>query len=218
MKNNMKQNKWKILISAGIILLPVLFGLAIWNRLPEQMPTHWNMAGEVDGWSSKAFTVFGLPGILLGAHLACILGTRTDPKNKDQNRKVMGMVLWLCPVVSLVVSGMTYGAALGMEMNVKLQASVLLGAMFIIIGNYLPKTKQNYTIGIKVPWALHSEENWDRTHRLAGRLWVAGGILMLATVFLPQDWTWPVMLVGLVIPTILPMGYSYLLYRKETRK
>ena len=103
-------------------------------------------------------------------------------------------------------------------MNVKLQASVLMGAMFIIIGNYLPKTKQNYTIGIKVPWALHSEENWDRTHRLAGRLWVAGGILMLATVFLPQDWTWPVMLVGLVVPTILPMGYSYLLYHKETRK
>lgn len=214
----MTRNKWKIAISVVVILLPILFGLAIWNQLPEQMPTHWNMAGEVDGWSSKAFAVFGLPGILLAVHLLCVILTAADPKNKDQSHKVMGMILWLCPIISLVVQGMIYGAALGLEMNIHIQVSVLMGCMFVLIGNYLPKTKQNYTIGIKVMWALNSEENWNRTHRFAGRLWVAAGIVMFATILLPDGWLWPVVLVGILVPAFAPMIYSYWIYRQEQKR
>lgn len=214
----MKQIKWKILISAVIILLPICFGLMMWNSLPDRMATHWNFAGEADGWSSKAVAVFGINGLMLAAHLACVLFTLADPKNKGQSQKVIGMVLWLCPLISLVVSGLIYGAALGLEMNVNLQASVLCGCLFIIVGNYLPKTRQNYTIGIKVPWALHSEENWNRTHRFAGRLWVAAGVVMFLTVLLPQSWLWPVLMGAIFIPAFLPMAYSYWIYRKEEEK
>lgn len=213
----MKQSKVKIWISVIILLLPMAVGLALWNRLPDQMATHWNMAGEVDGWSSKPFAVFGIAGILLAAHLACVLITLADPKNKGQSQKVMGMILWLCPVISLVVSGLIYGAALGLEMNVNLQASVLCGCLFVIVGNYLPKTKQNYTIGIKVPWALYSEENWNRTHRFAGRLWVAAGIVMFATILLPSNWLWPVLMAAIFIPAFAPMVYSYWIYRTQEK-
>ena len=89
----------------------------------------------------------------------------------------------------------------------------MVGILFVVIGNYLPKTKQSYTMGIKLPWTLASEENWNRTHRLAGFLWVIGGILLILLTLLRLWNTWTFLLV--IIPmSVVPMIYSYLLYRK----
>ena len=81
-----------------------------------------------------------------------------------------------------------------------------------MVGNYLPKCRQNYTVGIKIPWTLHDEENWNHTHRMAGYLWIFGGLLMIANIFLKWDWlVFAVVMVAVVVPTI----YSYLYYRKH---
>ena len=203
---------WKILIITSIVLLlPVLAGLILWDQLPEKIPTHWNIAGEVDGWSSKTFAVFGLPLILLAAQWLCSLGTSADPKKENHSHKVLQLILWIIPAISLVLFAVTYATALGKAVPIELVMPVLIGFIFAVIGNYLPKCRQNYTIGIKIPWTLNSEENWNRTHRFAGRLWTVCGLLIILTGFLGSFWF---ILVCTIPMVIAPLVYSYMLHRK----
>jgi len=207
----MKKN-WKILlITSLLILLPALAGIVLWDQLPEQIPTHWNPSGEVDRWSSKAFAIFGLSGILLAAQWLCTLGTRADPKKDNHPQKILHLVLWIIPVISNLLYAITYAVALGKEVRIEVIMPVFMGLLFAIIGNYLPKCKQNYTIGIKIPWTLNSEENWNRTHRFAGRLWVVCGIVIMLTGFFGGFWIF----FGIVLAMVIaPFLYSYLLHRK----
>ena len=208
----MIKKNWKILlITSLLILLPALAGIVLWDQLPEQIPTHWNASGEVDGWSSKAFAVFGISGILLAAQWLCILGTFADPKRESHPSKILHLVFWIIPVLSVLLHTIVYAVALGKEVRIEVIMPVFMGLLFAIIGNYLPKCKQNYTIGIKIPWTLNSEENWNRTHRFAGRLWVVCGIVIMLTGFFGGFWIF----FGIVLAMVIaPFLYSYLLHRK----
>ena len=206
-----KKNLKVLIITSIVILLPILAGLILWNQLPEQMPAHWNVSGEVDGWSSKAFAVFGFPSILLAAQWLCMLGSSADPKKENHPAKVLHLVLWFIPVLSVVLHSIIYAVALGKEVRVEVVMPVLMGLIFAIIGNYLPKCKQNYTIGIKIPWTLSSEENWNKTHRFAGRLWTACGLAMMLTGFLGG---FGIFFGVALLMVIAPLVYSYVLYRK----
>ena len=206
-----KNNKWKLLISSIVILLPIVFGLVFWNELPEQMTTHWGFDGEVDGWSNRYFAVFALPIFILFIHWLCIFFTSIDPKNKNQNNEIFSIVIWITPIVSLVTNGAVYTVSLGKEFSPYLITTLLIGLTFVVIGNYLPKCKQNYTIGIKIPWTLNSEENWNRTHRFAGRLWTVCGIAIILTGFFGGFW---IFFGVALLMVIAPIVYSYLLHRK----
>ena len=206
------------MITSIVILVPILIGLLLWNKLPDQLPTHWNAQGEVDGWSSKAFAVFGLPIILFVMHWACVLGTSADPKKQNIEGKVLGIVFWICPIISLLVCTLSYGVALGMEFKVDKIMLALMGIMFIVIGNYLPKCKQSYTMGIKLPWTLNDEENWNRTHRMGGKLWVASGVILLLSMLLPASAMVVVVLVVIGVAAFVPTVYSYLLFREKEKR
>ena len=143
-----KKNLKLLMITSVIILLPVVAGLILWNQLPEQIPNHWNLNGEIDGWSSKAFAVFGMPLIMLAFQWLCVLGTGADPKKANHPEKIVHLVLWIIPVINIVLSVITYAVALGQEVRVEVVMPVLIGLVLAIVGNYLPKCKQNYTIGI----------------------------------------------------------------------
>lgn len=200
-----------LILPSVVILVPILVGLILWEQLPQQIPTHWNVAGEVDGWSSKAFAVFGMPLIFLGVQWLCALVTRADPKRNNHSDKILHLVFWIIPIVLVVLSAITYATALGKLVPVEVVMPVLLGLVFTIIGNYLPKCKQNYTIGIKIAWTLSSEENWNKTHRFAGRLWVVCGLVIILTGFFGVFWTFAV--IGILM-VLAPLIYSYSLYRK----
>ena len=208
----MIKKNWKVLVITSVmILLPVLAGVILWNRLPEQIPSHWNAAGEIDGWSSKPFAVFALPAILLAVQWLCTLGTAADPKKDNHPQKILHLVLWIIPILSNLLFAITYAVALGKAVRVGVVLSVFMGLLFAIIGNYMPKCKQNYTIGIKIPWTLSSEENWNKTHRFAGRLWLVSGLGIMLTGFLGNFLIFlPIVLVMVIVPFI----YSYLLHRK----
>jgi uncharacterized membrane protein len=200
-----------LIITSIVILLPILVGLLLWNQLPDALPIHWNAEGEVDGYSSKPFAVFAMPLILLAVHWLAAVVTQTDPKKQNQSEKVKILVFWLIPAISLLVNLFTYSAALGKSLRVETVMPIFMGLLFMAIGNYLPKCKQNYTVGIKLPWTLHSEENWNRTHRLAGWLWVGSGLLCAVAGFFGAFLlTVPVLLVMALVPMI----YSYALYKK----
>ena len=91
----------------------------------------------------------------------------------------MALIFWLVPVISLLANCSTYLIALGVDFSIEIFISALIGVFFIVLGNYMPKLQQNYTIGIKLPWTLNSEENWNRTHRLGGKLYIVMGIAMI---------------------------------------
>ena len=206
-----KKNLKVLIITSIILLLPILAGLALWNQLPQQMPTHWNAAGEIDGWSSKPFAIFGLPLILLAAQWLCVLATLADPKQRNHTDKILHLVFWIMPILSVVMHTITYMAALGVEVRMERIMPVFMGILFTIIGNYLPKCKQNYTIGIKIPWTLDNEENWNKTHRFAGFLWVVCGIAVMFTGFFGGFWVFlPISLLMVLTPII----YSYILHQK----
>ena len=208
----MIRKNWKtMVITSVVILLPILLGLFLWNRLPEQLPFHWNAKGEVDGWTGKAFGVFGMPLIMLAVQWLCAFATGADPKKAAHSEKIMTLVLWLIPTLTLFLLSLTYAVALGATVRVEIFIIIFLGLLFTIVGNYLPKSKQNYTIGIKLPWTLNSEENWNRTHRMAGKLWMACGIVMILTSFLGLFWLF--MVIALVM-VLVPVMYSYVLHRK----
>ena len=210
-----KENKWRILLTTLVTLLPMLAGLMLWSRLPERMPIHWNAAGELDGWTGKAFAVFAIPGFMAAIHLFCVLCTSLDPKVKGQTKKVLGMVFWICPFISVLVGAVVYAVALGASFNVASVISAATGLLFVALGNYMPKCKRNYTIGIKVMWALEDEANWNATHRFAGKVWVAGGVLVILLSFFPlRSFIW-VYLTLTVLMAVLPMGYSYIYYRRH---
>ena len=207
----LKANKRTLIITSIVIMVPAIIGLCFWDMLPNTLATHFGVNGEADGFSSKAFTVLGIPAILLALQWVLAYVTTHDPKKQNIGSKIFTLVLWLIPIASLVVAGMIYPYSLGYEMNVSFIGQVFLGFIFVIIGNYLPKTRQNYTIGIRISWTLANEENWNRTHRLAGYLWVGGGIAVIAAAFIGL----PVAVgIGICIAAaIIPIVYSFILHR-----
>ncbi len=209
-----KKNLKTLIITTIVTLLPILAGLILWDKLPDQIATHFNADGAADGFSSKAFSVFGLPVILAVLHWICTIGTNADPKQKNHSDKMLTIVLWICPVISLICSTVIYTYAMEISLDVSLVMLLLCGAMFIVIGNYLPKCKQNYTIGIKIPWTLNDEENWNYTHRVSGKIWVAGGIVILLTAVFKQMW---IFFVITAIMVIVPFVLSYLFHRKKNK-
>ena len=101
-----KKNKKLIILSSIIILLPALAGIIMWDMLPQRIATHWGASGEADGFSGKAFTVFGLPMIMLALHFLCVFVTAKDPENKKQSNKVFSMLYWIFPIISLILNGL----------------------------------------------------------------------------------------------------------------
>ena len=206
-----KKNWVLLMITSIIIILPILAGVILWDQLPDRVPTHWNMAGEIDGWSSKPFAVFGMPLIMLAVQWLAVFATSADPKRQNHQGKILHLVFWIIPVLCLVLSSLTYSVAMGKVVKIEVIVPVLIGLVLVAIGNYLPKCKQNYTIGIKIPWTLNSEANWNKTHRLAGWIWVICGIAIVLGGFFELFW---IIVAALPIMVLVPLVYSYILHRK----
>lgn len=209
-----KQHKTTLILTSIVILIPIIVGMILWNQLPETIATHWGTNNEPNGFSSKPVAVFGIPAVLLGFHWLCVIVTKFDKKSKNINSKVLSLVLWICPVLSLLMSTIVYLTAMGKEIKVGFIVILFMGLLFFIIGNYLPKCKQSYTMGIKLPWTLKDEENWNKTHRFAGPLWVIGGVVIMATAIVES----PVIFITIVaVMMIVPTVYSYLHHKKNDR-
>ena len=206
---------WRTFVASSLILLiPVIVGLLLWEQLPDTVPFHWNIQGEVDGWTSKTIAVFAMPAIMFAMQIVCLFACTADPKYKNYNHKMMKFVLWICPGIGLILSTMVYSAALGREIPVEVIMPLLVGIMFMVIGNWLPKCKQTYTMGIKLPWTLASEKNWNATHRFGGKVWFFGGIVSIASALFSNFW---ILMITILLMVILPTVYSYCYYVKFER-
>lgn len=211
-----KELRKTLTLTTIITLLPILVGLFYWNQLPDKMATHFDMEGTPNGWSSKWFAIIGIPIFLALVNVLCTILTETDPRRHKYPEKMMKLVYWICPVISWVCAGTVVSYGLGMEFfNTPRFASFFVGLLFVVIGNYLPKVKQNYYMGIKLPWTYSDEENWNRTHRMAGKLWVVGGIIILLNVFLGIS---GLEILILILMVVIPTVYSFLYSRKKDKE
>jgi len=201
-----------LIISTVICLLPIILSLIMYDKLPDRMPIHWDIKGNPDNYGSKAMATIGLPLMMAGLNLITHFALNSDPKKANPSvvLKVIGKLT--IPFMTVTLVPITIFAGLGYEIPIEKIVPAFVGLLFIIIGNYLPKSKQNYTVGIKLPWTLNNETNWNKTHRLAGYLWIVGGVMMFVNSFLQIFWM-PVFIAIISLLSIVPAVYSYILYR-----
>ncbi|MBQ6655054.1 MAG: SdpI family protein [Erysipelotrichaceae bacterium] len=208
--------KWKVVISFLLCLCPLFAGLILWNRLPDPMPIHFNLQGEIDNYGSKLLVVVGMGLFMAALHLLCLYVTTKDPENGNVSDTVMDLTVWAVPAISLFVSFMIYSAALGTQLPVSRIMSFGLGLFYLVVGNYLPKTRKNHTIGIRIPWTLNDREVWDKTHRFGGFVMMAAGALLVGCWLFRVELNDAVMTVLTLLPLALVIGYSgFLYYRKR---
>ncbi|NMD38716.1 MAG: DUF1648 domain-containing protein [Christensenellaceae bacterium] len=200
-----------IIITTLICLVPIIFGLAIYDKLPEQVPTHFNFEGEPNGYSSKAFAVFGLPLMMAFFNLLLVFALNTDPKRKNYSPVIEKISLYIMPVLSILMSALTYFKALGSNVPITSITMTFVAVLFIVIGFYMPQIKRNYTMGIKLPWTLDNDENWEKTHKLGGKLCIVAGVILFLNVFIKSI---VIFVATLIIVAIVPMVYSYMIYGK----
>ena len=209
------KNKKLLILTSLLTLLPIPVGLLLWEKFPETMAVHWGISGQADGFASVPFAVFVPSLFLLAVHWICILATALDKGNKNRNQKLQKIVPWTIPLIGNVSCCGMYALALGWKFSPVAWTMLPMGILFAVIGNYMPKTRMNYTIGIKVYWTYTSEENWNATHRYAGKVWVMGGILIALCALLPHRLAVAVMLLGFLALVILPIRFSYRFYKQE---
>ena len=209
------KNKKYWLITSAIPLVPILLGLLLWNRLPDRLPTHFGVDGAADGWSGKGFAVFGIPLMMLGFHIVIFFATRLDKQNRGHNEKVMNLMGLIFPVMSIVNSVIIYAHAMDLELNLSMLLFPMLGLLFIAMGNWMPKIKQNSTLGIKIKWTLYNEENWNKTHRVAGFAWVIGGVIFCLMGFVAEKALLFLLPLEVILLACVPTVYSWNLARKQ---
>ena len=210
----LKANRRTLIITSIVTILPILIGVVFWDRLPDVMATHFGTNNMANGFSSKAFAVFGIQLICLAVLWAGPLVITHDPRHRNITPKMFTLGLWIAPIISLVVAATMYPLNLGYPVNTTYVGELFVGMLLIIIGNYMPKARQNYTIGIRLPWTLANEENWNRTHRIAGYLWLISGILVVAlTLCKVLNPGWMIVIIAVIV--IVPFFYSFWLHVRK---
>lgn len=212
------QKYLKELILWALIALPYVYLTTIWNNLPEQVPTHFNIDGVANDWSSKTSLLF-IPGALgIGIYLLMLLIPKIDPKNKIQQMgdKYYSLRFILIIFISILATYLLYLSNTGSLKNPNLLFA-LIGMLFAILGNYFQTIRPNYFIGIRTPWTLKNEQVWKNTHRLGGWLWIVGGILIAILTFFISNIYINSIVFGVIIflIVIVPIVFSYTEFRKE---
>ena len=197
-----KNNKLKLLISSLVILLPSVAAIILNKVVEPKIPGAWHF-----GWI--------LPIFLVLMHVFLHLVTFRENERVQQNPKIVNITFWVLPVLSAYISALFMMLSLGLENAIGVILSVFFGALFLVFGNFMPKSVQNRTFGLKIKWTLANEDNWAATHRFAGKVWVISGIVTLIGAFLPEMASIILLIAGALPAVILPIIYSYRFYKKQ---
>ena len=167
------RNRW---VAPLLIAAMWAFALAVYPRLPDRVPTHWNLRGEADGWGGPG-AAFLFPAIATGTVLLMMLLPRIDPRraNWEKFRGELRLFVTVLVLVFAWIQAVALGAALGWNVDTGRAVMGGVGVLLAVIGNYLPRIRSNWFLGIRTPWTLSSERVWRDTHRIGGRAFVLGG-------------------------------------------
>lgn len=206
-----------LILTSVVCLLPVILSLALYNDLPDRVVMQWDIQGNPNWYAHKAVAAFGLPLFMVVINIFVMLAFRGNPKRENVSRPLQMLMEWITPATSVIVVPIILLMAAGAALPVPTIALVLVGVIFVAAGLYLPKTGQNFVVGIRLPWTLRDTETWDKTHRMAGPLWIACGIALILITFLPlsNSATVAALLVILALLIVAPVLYSYVVYKRQ---
>lgn len=206
--------KWLPLV---IIAVAFVASAAVYSDLPARVPSHWNVAGEIDGWMDKEWGAFAMPLTLVGLLAMLYVLPRIDPRgaNYSKFRGTFEIVMITTMAFLLGVHLIMLAIALGKDVSMTRVIPLGMGLLLMILGNLMPRTRSNWFMGLRTPWTLSSDRVWERTHRVGGRLMVAAGALVLLTgIFAPLRSELVLIASAVVVPVVV-VAYSYVVWRND---
>ena len=205
-----------IIVSVIVILAATVASAIAYPRLPEVAASHWNAAGQVDGYMPRFWAAFLMPLVSVGLLLLFLAIPAIDPLkvNIANFRGYFNTFITLIILFMLTIHAITLAWNLGYDQfNIGNAIIPAVGLIFIFAGVMMMKAKRNFFIGIRTPWTLSNDTVWDETHQLGGRLFIGAGIITMASVFF-GDYGFLIMLPVILIAALVPIIYSYVLWRR----
>ena len=206
------------------MLIPAIYLAILWKRIPQTVPMHFDLKGNVDRYGSKNELLTMVLILTAGNAIVYLIITniyKIDPKkyavqNKERlQRMAFSVSLYLSAVWVMLIYEIANN---NVSMTMKF-VFVAMGLLFALLGNNMYNLQPNYFAGLRLPWTLENEDNWKKTHHLAGRLWFFGGIFFaVIAILLNSEWTGYASIVILSVLVLIPVFYSYNLYRTQTKK
>ncbi|MFZ5647992.1 MAG: SdpI family protein [Bacillota bacterium] len=203
--------------AVALIIMCFIAGALVYPHLPEQVPSHWNIHGQVDNYSSRFWGAFALPLLTAGLYLMMVFVPRIDPRRENYAKFrgayrciKLGITFFMLLLYSVILTN-----SLGYGVPVDRFVITGIGLLFMLIGNIMGQIKHNYFVGVKTPWTFASEEVWRRTHRLSARIWVLSGLVTVITgLFLGGGKGVLVFSAAIGSAVIIPVVYSYIVFKR----
>ena len=215
--NTKKYGPWLVGL---MIIAPLIYGAIIYPQLPSRIPTHFNIEGKADAWGGPSSIFIG-PGIMGAVSIFVYIlmsNLKTfDPKKYDEANDTLysNFAVLTVAFLSALSTIIIYSSTHADEINVGKLILPLIGLSFAGLGWYMPKFKQNYFVGFKLPWTLENETNWNETHKVAGKLWIYGGLFQAVVTFiLPMKFGIIGFMLATAVMVIIPSVFSYRLFKK----
>lgn len=203
-----KRFNFTILITSLLCFVPMIVGLILWNKLPEELPTNYNLNNEVGNVAPKWINVILLP--IIFAALNIVVNMRISPKTEENvGKRLASFVVWLVPILAVVVGTFMIIKPLGLPLEAMSLVASFMSFVFIIVGNYIPKSKPNNIVGFRLPWIMNDDDLWKKTHRFSGLVLVICGFASFITSFFVIGKY--VFLVSLGIIIFVPLIYSLII-------
>lgn len=204
--------KNKSILGIFIFIIALFVGSYFYNQLPDMIATHWNINGNVDGYTSKTLFIFGLPVFFMFIYLFTLFFITKDPKYaNNKGKKIITITCISIPLIFLVLYSSSIYVALGNNLDITKITIIFVGLLLIVLGIFLPNTEQNYSIGYKTPWALDDKDNWNKTNRLASKIFIIMGICLIVSIVLKY------LVYFTIAISVIPFIYSYYLYNKKNK-
>jgi uncharacterized membrane protein len=204
------------------LLVGLAFGFSavMYPKLPDQIPSHWNPQGQIDGHVARAWGVWLMPGVLLVLAILLPRLPGLDPRreNYEKFRPSYDLVMNSIMTLIAVLHAATLGAGAGWPVPMERITPLMVGAMFVVIGNVMPRARPNWLFGIRTPWTLSNDRVWERTHRLGGLLFVIAGVILALSALLVPASSLPMIIGGVIVAAIVPVVYSYFAWRQESNR
>jgi uncharacterized membrane protein len=203
----------------AIIIAMAAASWYLYQLFPEQVPMHWNFAGEVDSYGSRAVGAFLMPAMAAVIYLVMLGLPFLDPRKARYAQFARTYHIFKALLVAFfaLLYALISASSLGYPVNIGIVMPIAIGLLFIVMGNYMSKIKPNWFMGIRTPWTLSSESVWNKTHRAGGKIFIGGGLLFILEPFLPRTYQAPVFIFVIALLLVGTLGYSYVAYRSEKK-
>lgn len=207
------KKEWYILF---LLLVPFAILPFIWGKLPGQIPVHWNLHGQADGYAPKGWGVFVLPLTGIFLYFLLLIIPYIDPKKRlEPHQKPLPAIRFFFAIFTTALFAITIVKTFHQNANMNFFVFLLITLIFLVLGNYMATIKPNYFIGIRTPWTLENPEIWKKTHKLAGKLWISASLFLMLLLFLLPAELFFYFFIGIVVLiSLYPVIYSYWLFRK----